>query len=57
MQSVVDESQGTPRNLANAFEAIDDLIDDALVNVGGQLVVSGPPATIDAEGLEIDGPK
>jgi hypothetical protein len=57
VQSVVDELQGTPRNLANAFEAIDDLIDDALVNVHGQLVVSGPPATIDSEGLEIDGPK
>jgi hypothetical protein len=57
VQSVVDELQGTLTNLANAFEAIDDLIDDALVNVHGQLVVSGPPATIDSEGLEIDGPK
>jgi hypothetical protein len=55
VQSVVDDLEGTPRDLANAFEAIDDLIDHALVNVHGQLVVSGPPATIDPEDLEIDG--
>ena len=42
VQSVVDELQGVPKKPSQRFEAIDDLIDDALVNVHGQLVVSGP---------------
>lgn len=52
---VVNDLEGLPRELADAFEAVDDLIDHALVNVHGQLIISGPPDTIDPQDLELDG--
>jgi hypothetical protein len=55
VQNVVDALEGTPKHLAIAFEAIDDLIDHALVNVHGQLVVSGSPTSVEPEALEVDG--
>nr|MDT0527028.1 hypothetical protein [Streptomyces sp. DSM 41633] len=38
---VIADLDGRPKALADAFDAIDDLIDHALVNVHGQLVVRG----------------
>ena len=55
VQLVVDELEGRPRELADAFDVIDDLIDHALVNVHGQLVVSGKPPIIDPADLEVEG--
>lgn len=52
---VVNDLEGLPRDLAEAFETVDDLIDHALVNVHGQLIISGTPATIDPQDLELDG--
>jgi hypothetical protein len=52
---VVSEMQGRPRELADAFDVVDDLIDHALVNVHGQLVVSGRPHSVVPANLEVDG--
>ena len=54
---VVAELEGRPRELAEAFEIIDDLIDHALVNVHGQLVVRGSVPVIDPIDLNLDGPR
>ncbi|NDJ90742.1 hypothetical protein [Mycolicibacter kumamotonensis] len=48
---------GRPRELADAFDVIDDLIDHALVNVHGQLVVRGGVPMIEPIDLDIDGPQ
>ena len=55
VKEVVEELTGVPRQFADAFESVDDLIDHAIVNVHGQLVVYGQPKTIVPEQLEIDG--
>ncbi|MGV9835344.1 hypothetical protein ACWDUL_14295 [Nocardia niigatensis] len=46
---------GRPKELADAFDAIDDLIDRALVNIHGQLVVRGDVPLIQPINLELDG--
>lgn len=53
--AVVSELRGRPKELADAFDDIDDLIDRALVNVHGHLVVSGCPRTVVPVNLEVDG--
>jgi hypothetical protein len=55
VKQVVEELSGVPREFADAFESVDDLIDRAIVNVHGQLVVYGPPKTIVPRQLELDG--
>ena len=55
VNEVVKELVGRPREFADAFGAVDDLIDHAVLNVHGQLVLSGPPTTIAPEELETDG--
>jgi hypothetical protein len=55
VQTVLDELHGRPRELADAFEVIDDLIDHALVDVHGQLVIWGRPHTALVTSLEVDG--
>jgi hypothetical protein len=55
VQTIVRELQGRPRELADAFEVIDELIDHALVNVHGQLVISGRPHAVVPANLEVDG--
>lgn len=55
--AVVSELHDRPKELADAFDDIDTLIDQALVNVHGQLVVVGRPGTIVATNLEVDGKK
>ncbi|WP_181724502.1 hypothetical protein [Nocardia gipuzkoensis] len=52
---VVAELNGRPKELADAFDAIDDLIDRALVNIHGQLVVRGDVPLIQPINLELDG--
>jgi|GEM_PF-4258986 len=52
---VIAELNGRPKELADAFDAIDDLIDRALVNVHGQLVVRGDVPLIQPINLELDG--
>jgi hypothetical protein len=54
---VVDELEGRSKELADAFDIIDDLIDDALVNVHGQLTIRGLPPLIDPIDLDLDGPR
>ena len=55
VQEVVGQLTGVPRDYADAFEQVDDLIDRAVVNVHGQLVVYGRPKTISPRRLEKDG--
>jgi hypothetical protein len=55
VKEVVEEMTGVPREFADAFESIDDLIDRAIVNVHGQLVVYGRPKTLIPEQLEMNG--
>ncbi len=52
---VIAELNGRPKELADAFDAIDDLIDRALVNVHGQLVVRGDVPLIQPINLELNG--
>ncbi|MCH9732325.1 MAG: hypothetical protein K0U84_22100 [Actinomycetia bacterium] len=52
---VVVELNGRPKELADAFDAIDDLIDHALINIHGQLVVRGDVPLIQPINLELDG--
>lgn len=52
---VIAELNGRPKELADAFDAIDDLIDRALVNIHGQLVVRGGVPLIPPINLELDG--
>ncbi|WP_405484680.1 hypothetical protein [Nocardia sp. NBC_00511] len=52
---VIAELNGRPKELADAFDAIDDLIDRALVNIHGQLVVRGDVPLIQPINLELDG--
>ncbi|WP_405148971.1 hypothetical protein OG308_03155 [Nocardia salmonicida] len=52
---VVAELNDRPKELADAFDAIDDLIDRALVNIHGQLVVRGDVPMIQPINLELDG--
>lgn len=52
---VVSELQGRPKELADAFDDIDTLIDQALVNVHGQLVVAGRPRIVVPANLEVEG--
>jgi hypothetical protein len=54
---VVADLVGRPRELADAFDRIDDLIDRALVNIHGQLVVRGDVPVIEPLDLELDGPQ
>lgn len=54
---VVAELDGRPKELAEAFDAIDDLIDHALINIHGQLVVRGDVPLIQPINLELDGPQ
>ena len=54
---VVDELEGRPKELADAFGIVDDLIDHALVNVHGQLIISGLPPLIEPIDLDVDGPR
>ncbi|BCZ24054.1 hypothetical protein MYSE111917_14550 [Mycobacterium senriense] len=53
--AVLSELQNRPKELADAFDEIDTLIDQALVNVHGQLVVVGRPRTVVPTDLEVDG--
>lgn len=52
---VIAELEGRPKELADAFDAIDDLIDRALINIHGQLVVRGDVPLILPINLELDG--
>lgn len=54
---VIAELDGRPKELADAFDAIDNLIDRALVNIHGQLVVRGDVPLIQPVNLELDGPQ
>ncbi|GAB4662626.1 hypothetical protein MOKP64_49580 [Mycobacterium avium subsp. hominissuis] len=54
---VIADLDGRPKELSDAFDAIDDLIDRALVNIHGQLVVRGDVPVIDPINLEVDGPQ
>lgn len=54
---VIAELDGRPKELAQAFDAIDDLIDHALINIHGQLVVRGDVPLIQPINLELDGPQ
>lgn len=54
---VIAELDGRPKELAEAFDAIDDLIDHALINIHGQLVVRGDVPLIQPINLELDGPQ
>lgn len=54
---VIAELGGRPKELADAFDAIDDLIDRALINIHGQLVVRGDVPLIQPINLELDGPQ
>jgi hypothetical protein len=54
---VVGELKGRPKELADAFDIIDDLIDHALINVHGQLTIRGLPPLIDPIDLDLDGPR
>ncbi|WP_131804607.1 hypothetical protein [Mycobacteroides abscessus] len=54
---VIAELDGRPKELTDAFDAIDDLIDHALVNIHGQLVVRGDVPSIEPINLELDGPR
>jgi hypothetical protein len=55
VKDVVAELTGIPRQFADAFEEVDNLIDRVIVNVHGQLVVYGHPKKIVPEQLELDG--
>ncbi|WP_340406954.1 hypothetical protein [Gordonia malaquae] len=46
---------GRPMEFANAFEAVDDLIDDALVSIHGQLVIRGEIPVVSPTNIELDG--
>lgn len=52
---VIADLDGRPKALADAFDAIDDLIDHALVNVHGQLIVRGDVPLVLPINLELDG--
>jgi hypothetical protein len=52
---VIAELEGRPKELADAFDVIDDLIDRALVNIHGQLVVRGDIPSIEPTNLEVEG--
>ncbi len=54
---VIADLDGRPKELADAFDAIDDLIDRALINIHGQLVVRGDVPLIQPNNLELDGPR
>jgi hypothetical protein len=54
---VIADLEGRPKELADAFDAIDDLIDRALVNVHGQLVVRSDVPVIEPIDLDLDGPR
>ncbi|MGE2818131.1 hypothetical protein ACQI5H_23755 [Mycobacterium heidelbergense] len=54
---VIADLEGRPKEMADAFDVIDDLIDRALVNVHGQLVVRGDIPVIEPIELELDGPQ
>ncbi len=54
---VIAELYGRPKELADAFDAIDDLIDRALVNIHGQLVVRGDVPLIQPTNVELYGPQ
>ncbi|MEE6169862.1 MULTISPECIES: hypothetical protein [unclassified Mycolicibacterium] len=54
---VIADLDGRPKEVADAFDAIDDLIDFALVNIHGQLVVRGDVPLIQPANLELDGPQ
>ena len=52
---VVAGLDGRPRELADAFDVIDDLIDCALVNIHGQFVVRGDVPLIEPVDIELQG--
>ncbi|WP_157626097.1 hypothetical protein [Mycobacterium sp. 155] len=54
---VIADLEGRPKELADAFDVIDDLIDCALVNIHGQLVVRGDVPVIEPIDLDLDGPQ
>ncbi|MDM4138971.1 MULTISPECIES: hypothetical protein [Mycobacterium] len=54
---VIAELNGRPKELADAFDAIDDLIDHALINIHGQLVVRGDIPLIQPTNVALDGPQ
>lgn len=55
VHAVFQALEGRPREFADAFERVDDLIDLVVINVLGQVVACGTPTVVDAiDGLEID---